>query len=299
MAEKCECKFSPISINEIEPGLFLSSASAARDFETLNNKNISHILSVDTCPLPRYILEMGCITTMFIKATDMPGEDLLSYFDDTYTFITNALEKGGKVIIHCYYGVSRSATIIIAYVMKKYKISYEEAFDRVKAKRSIISPNQGFISQLKIYQIMKYIINKSDMKYKLYRLTMAAEWMRKLNILPQNFRDLIQTDPGLPQSQPDPNVYRCRKCRRVLACKNNLISHPCTQIYFLEPLAWMNCAQTPQGKLYCPNCKSKVGSFSWVMGCECPCGDRVAPAFYLVPSKVDFCNVVKNIEVSF
>lgn len=164
MAEKCDCKLSPISINEIESGLFLSSASAARDFDTLNHKEISHILSVDTCPLPRYILEMGCITTMFIKATDMPGEDLLSYFDDTSSFITNgnitkvyirvmhysrcklnvlALEKGGRVIVHCYYGVSRSATIVIAYIMKKYKISYEKAFDRVKAKRSIISPNQG------------------------------------------------------------------------------------------------------------------------------------------------------------
>ncbi|XP_030767050.1 dual specificity protein phosphatase MPK-4-like, partial [Sitophilus oryzae] len=162
-----------------------------------------------------------------------------------------------------------------------------------------------FVSQLKLYRHMGYTIEKSDKRYKLFRLNTAADWMRKVKILPQDFKDLIQPDPGLPQSNPDPNVYRCKKCRRVLACEHNLIIHlnsaksKCSQMYFVEPMAWMNVSQVTQGKLHCPKCSNKVGSFSWVMGCQCPCGVKVAPAFYLVPSKIDYTNVVKNIEVTF
>lgn len=46
-------------------------------------------------------------------------------------------------------------------------------------------------------------------------------------------------------------------------------------------------AQQRQGKLHCPKCETKVGSFNWVSGSICPCGTVVAPAFYLVPSKVE------------
>jgi hypothetical protein len=76
--------------------------------------------------------------------------------------------------------------------------------------------------------------------------------------------------------------------RRILACASNLLTHHekktplwfdfteeeltspiCTQMHFIEPLAWMTTVpQNLQGKLYCPNqnCKSKLGSFSWILG---------------------------------
>ncbi|KAL1513306.1 hypothetical protein ABEB36_002728 [Hypothenemus hampei] len=293
----------PISYNEIVPGLFLGSLSAAKDIGTLSKLKITHILTIDTCPLPRTIVDLSHICTKFIQLSDLPKEDLLSHFNDTNVFIEEGLAKGA-VLVHCYFGVSRSATVVIAYVMKKYELSYSEAFERVKSKRSIVFPNQGFVSQLKLYKELGYEIKVSDMKYKLFRLTMAADRVRKVKILPQNFMDLIQIDPGLPQCQPEPNTYRCQKCRRVLASESNLIIHqdkgiPCTKTYFIEPISWMNANQNIQGKLHCPKCNHKVGSFSWIMGCQCPCGVQVAPAFYLVPSKVDYTNVVKNVELTF
>ncbi|XP_050308982.1 dual specificity protein phosphatase MPK-4 [Anthonomus grandis grandis] len=293
----------PISYNCIEPNLYLGSLSAAKDIDTLNKLKITHIITIDTCPLPRNILELSHITNMFIQLPDFPKEDLLSHLDNTDVFIKEGLEKGA-VLVHCYFGISRSATVVIGYIMKKHRLTYQRAFETVKAKRSIVFPNQGFVSQLKLYQEMDYTINKSSMRYKIFRLNMAAERVRKVKILPQNFMDLIQPDPGLPQTQPHPNVYRCKKCRRVLASENNLIVHQengkkCIKTYFLEPISWMDVTQTLQGKLHCPKCKHKVGSFSWIMGCQCPCGVQVAPAFYLVPSKVDYTNVVKNVEMTF
>uniref|UniRef100_A0A6P7H4K6 protein-tyrosine-phosphatase n=1 Tax=Diabrotica virgifera virgifera TaxID=50390 RepID=A0A6P7H4K6_DIAVI len=127
--------------------------------------------------------------------------------------------------------------------------------------------------------------------------------VRKVKILPQEFHYLIQPDPSLEQTEPEPNVYRCKKCRRILAAESNLLLHEsngvvCKETYFVEPIAWMNVLQENQGKILCPKCSTKLGSFSWIMGCQCPCGIQVAPAFYLTPSKVDFCNVVKNLETT-
>ncbi|KAK9890501.1 hypothetical protein WA026_010580 [Henosepilachna vigintioctopunctata] len=293
----------PINVDLIEPNLYLGGLAAAKDVGTLSKLKITHILTIDCCPLPRQILELKELNIKFVQLSDQPKEDILSSFDDTYLFIEDGIQKG-NVLVHCYFGVSRSATLVIAYIMKKYSLNYVDAFQKVKLKRSIVYPNHGFVSQLHLYKEMGYTTDKNNMKYKIFRLNMAADRFKKIKILPQNFHDCIKPDPGLTQSQPECNVYRCKKCRRIVAAESNLLTHKdkneiCKKTYFIEPLQWMNIAQTDQGKLYCPKCQNKLGSFSWVMGCQCPCGVQIAPAFYLKPSKIDFTNVVQNVEVTF
>lgn len=293
----------PISLDQIESNLYLGNLKAAKDINTLNKYKITHILTIDTCPLPRNIRDLNHITNKYLQLSDMPKEDLLIHFDDAYEFITDGM-KNGTVYVHCYFGVSRSATIVIAYLLKKYSLTFMEAFKMAKKRRGIIYPNPGFMMQLKLYVEMGYKVNKNYAKYKNFRLSIAADKVKKAKILPQDYFDLIKADPGLTQIQPEPNVYRCKKCRRVLAGESNLIIHIdktedkyCTKTHFMEPLSWMaGVTQNTQGKLHCPKCNNKVGSFSWIMGCQCPCGSQVAPAFYLCPSKVDWTNVVKNVE---
>lgn len=239
---------------------------------------------------------------------------------------------------------------------------------RVKAKRIFVRPNAGFMIQLRLFHKMGWKIDAFHEKFKVYRMRLAADKVRKAKILPQSCMDLVKPDPSLTQSKPEPIVYRCKKCRRIVAAKSNLVTHTrvtpitaiaplpdiapsaitttsaivhatndyssnanlmselvtkmnaqfginsanssdrsidldqqsrCKEILFIEPLAWMVdvCKQT-QGKLNCPKCQSKLGNFTWINGCNCPCGKNVSPAFYLVPSKVELSHSVKNVEIT-
>jgi protein-tyrosine phosphatase len=61
-------------------------------------------------------------TYKHIKCLDTSQQDLLSYFPEVNAFIADALSKNGGVLVHCQYGVSRSAAFSIAYVMHVHKV---------------------------------------------------------------------------------------------------------------------------------------------------------------------------------
>lgn len=57
-------------------------------------------------------------------------------------------QSGGRVLVHCQAGISRSATICLAYLMHTQRVRLDEAFDFVKQRRQVISPNLAFMGQL-------------------------------------------------------------------------------------------------------------------------------------------------------
>ena len=62
----------------------------------------------------------------------MPGQNLFSHFPSCISFIESAAKSGGNVLVHCYAGVSRSSTIVIAYLMQTKQMTFDTAFAFVK-----------------------------------------------------------------------------------------------------------------------------------------------------------------------
>lgn len=134
---------------EILPFLYLGSAYHASECEFLANLHITALLNVS-----RRASE-ACTTRLhykWIPVEDSHTADISSHFQEAIDFIDCVREKGGKVLVHCEAGISRSPTICMAYLMKTKQFRLKDAFDYIKQRRSVISPNFGFMGQLLQYE---------------------------------------------------------------------------------------------------------------------------------------------------
>ena len=136
-------------VNEVG-GLYLGNLEAAMNTEELKKRRITSVLTVAAGSMLTYKKE-DVANHMIIEAMDTISYNLSEHFEAAIEFIEKNLEKG-NVYVHCFAGVSRSSTIVIAYLMKLRKKSASEIFKYVKSKRDIISPNRGFFKQLQSFE---------------------------------------------------------------------------------------------------------------------------------------------------
>jgi len=140
--------------------LYLGSIGAAKNLEWLKSNGISHILCV-AGGINRYYPKQ--FEYKVIEINDAPNEDISVYFNECSDFIDNALKnKNGKVLVHCFAGMSRSVTVVSAYLMLKQQIFAVPALKFVKNKRSVANPNAGFIVQLIKYQNVIGLTSKNQ-----------------------------------------------------------------------------------------------------------------------------------------
>ena len=126
--------------------LFLGNINDAANAETLTALGIDHVLNV-TAVTPSYKMS-NKITYKQLLAADNGSQNIKQYFDEAFLFIDAAKKSGGSVLIHCQAGVSRSPTIAIAYLIKYFSMKMLDAYQYIKIRRSIISPNLNFMGQL-------------------------------------------------------------------------------------------------------------------------------------------------------
>ncbi|XP_077248101.1 dual specificity protein phosphatase 1-like isoform X2 [Tasmannia lanceolata] len=134
---------------QIEEGLFLGSVGVACNKVALKSLNVTHILTVAKSLDPAYPNDF---IYKKIEVFDTPDTNLKQHFDECFNFIEEGKQNGGGVLVHCFAGRSRSVTIIVAYLMKKHRMSLSQALDLVRSKRPQISPNQGFMLQLQDFE---------------------------------------------------------------------------------------------------------------------------------------------------
>ena len=134
-------------MTEIIEGLYLGNIHDSENLDALKKANIKYILNV-TSDIPDYFLTDFEYYKISIK--DIPTYDpvfLKQMYIDSSLYIDDKLPKG-NVFVHCFAGVSRSASVIIAYLILKKGFLYPQAYEFVRKKRNIINPNPGFRSVL-------------------------------------------------------------------------------------------------------------------------------------------------------
>jgi len=132
--------------SEILPFLYIGNERDAANRERLDALGITHVLNV-TSKLPCHFKGQG-IEYCQLQASDSGYQNLKQYFAPAAKFIEEARSNGGKVLVHCQAGVSRSPTITVAYIMRRTQMGMADAYKYVKHLRSIVSPNFNFLGQL-------------------------------------------------------------------------------------------------------------------------------------------------------
>nr|XP_055168282.1 protein phosphatase Slingshot homolog 3 isoform X2 [Nyctereutes procyonoides] len=135
--------------SRIFPHLYLGSEWNAANLEELQRNRVSHILNmareIDNFYPERFIYHN-------VRLWDEESAQLLPHWKETHRFVEAARAQGTRVLVHCKMGVSRSAATVIAYAMKQYGWSLEQALRHVQELRPIARPNPGFLRQLQTYQ---------------------------------------------------------------------------------------------------------------------------------------------------
>lgn len=134
--------------------IFISNAECALDKSLLKKLNITGVINAAEGEVQsgyHYYQDIG-IDYLGLALVDLPHENISLYFDKAANFIDQCLARKGKVLSHCAMGISRSATIVVAYLIKYCGMDTFEAISFLRQKRGIINPNPGFIKQLQQFQ---------------------------------------------------------------------------------------------------------------------------------------------------
>eukprot|EP00897_Mesotaenium_endlicherianum_P002562 jgi/Mesen1/2333/ME000155S01426 len=345
----------------LRPGLYVGDFHDSQDKKKLLEEGISHILTLAEMPEPAAasqggIQQMAVDTGSHVDAVleylkvplvDEEVENLLDSLPLCIDFIQKG-RRGGGVLVHCLAGVSRSAAVATAYLMKSEQLSLSEALAAVRAEVPGIAPNRGFLDQLELFEEMRCQLDAGNAKYRRFKLErLGRAFTEGEHIEPASFaadpadRRATSASPAGPSDeQPPPagtpppsahgnsaavglgvqrgaaDLYKCRKCRRVVAAAEHVVPHEagggstafkwkkrggggvkptlgsehgseCSSI-FVEPMRWMTTVTEGEveGKLTCVKCKARLGAFCWA-GMQCSCGAWVTPAFQLHKSRLD------------
>ena len=143
------------SINYIIDNIYLGDKEAAKDEELLKKYNITAVVNCANSFNSKY----QDLRFIVLSMHDESSQNLFPKIEIGYKFIKANSKGKNNIFVHCQAGRSRSASMVIFYIMKEKGWDYEKCYKYVKERRSVIGPNSGFKRQLKEYY-EKYIRKK-------------------------------------------------------------------------------------------------------------------------------------------
>ncbi|KAJ2702776.1 tyrosine protein phosphatase yvh1 [Coemansia spiralis] len=294
------------TMDKVADGLYVGSAMAEGDLPLLRECGITHILSVASHYVASHPTQF---TYKLVSIDDLPEENIIQYFPECNHFIGTALAGGGRVLVHCLAGQSRSAAVAAAFLMQRDRIDAAQALAELKARRPQIHPNEGFVEQLELYRDLDYDVTTDKALYRRFLVGRSAKHFRAHGAIGPVAAGARLAAQGQP-------AVRCRKCRFPLVDAANIVdhragagqaefsykkrdgsgtstphafpqNHACSSL-FVEPMEWMDGVGDGviESPIHCPKCCAKLGAYNWA-GAQCSCGKWITPSFQIHRSKID------------
>uniref|UniRef100_A0A0G4GRX9 Protein-tyrosine-phosphatase n=1 Tax=Chromera velia CCMP2878 TaxID=1169474 RepID=A0A0G4GRX9_9ALVE len=135
-------------MDQVIPGLYLSSKNEALNHEKLIAAGVQAVVTCCTYFEIPVSMQHSQLSYHRVDVEDISCEPINEYFDGALDFIELSLQKNQPTLVHCKSGVSRSATIILAFLVAKKGMSLHDAFQALQKARPKICPNLGFMEQL-------------------------------------------------------------------------------------------------------------------------------------------------------
>ncbi|XP_040105346.1 dual specificity protein phosphatase 22 isoform X2 [Oryx dammah] len=180
---------------EILPGLYIGNFKDARDAEQLSKNKVTHILSVHDSARPM----LEGVKYLCIPAADSPSQNLTRHFKESIKFIHECRLQGEGCLVHRLAGVSRSVTLVVAYIMTVTDFGWEDALHTVRAGRSCANPNLGFQRQLQEFE---------ELQVHQFRRWLREEYGESPLRDAEEARSILAT-PGILKSWPFLRRPRC------------------------------------------------------------------------------------------
>ncbi|XP_010920721.2 protein-tyrosine-phosphatase MKP1 isoform X2 [Elaeis guineensis] len=185
--KKDQIAFFDKECSKVADHIYLGGDSVAKNREILRRNGITHVLNCVGFVCPEYFKSDLVYKTLWLQ--DSPTEDITSILYDVFDYFEDVREQGGRVLVHCCQGVSRSTSLVIAYLMWREGQSFDDAFDYVKAARGIANPNVGFACQLLQCQKRVHAIPLSpNSVLRMYRMAPHSSY-DPLHLVPKMLND--------------------------------------------------------------------------------------------------------------
>jgi len=155
----------------ILPYLYLGAEKHANNKDFLLKFGITYIINV-TVECRNFFPELFTYGNFLLR--DNNEEDIYETVEGAYNFIDNVKNRNGKVLVHCYLGMSRSVSVVIYYLMKSQSWPLKQALEFVKSKRIVANPSSGKI--LKLIELEQKIFNCTSLKRTDYDIYRTAEF---------------------------------------------------------------------------------------------------------------------------
>ncbi|MCO5596594.1 hypothetical protein L7F22_050660 [Adiantum nelumboides] len=177
-----------LNMKEVRKGLFIGDAKDAEAVLSSATQKITHLLSLlahlpshQSVPSSQHLPPEGVqwqplphLTRLWLSWKDIDDQNIIDSLDLCFHFIDDGL-RTGHVLVHCLAGVSRSAAVITAYLMRSEHLSAEDALSSLQSKSASASPNDGFLDQLRLFESMGFKVDKKSSIYKKFHSEKLGE----------------------------------------------------------------------------------------------------------------------------